>query len=158
MNLEFAQKWADALSSDTEAFAELYGEDGSYTAEHTMVEDHVRDTLTTREMITDTLGPLAGSEHGDYTFTATEYRGDERYGLIHWDVRIEGAPSFRGIQNEEGKTLESKGSTFLQFKPDGTILLDSTYWNDNPIFQALGVPLAFPHYWEADFDPEAAAA
>jgi steroid delta-isomerase-like uncharacterized protein len=157
MDLSFAQKWCSALGSDTEALAELYGTDGTYTAEHHMMDDHMKDTLTTREMLVEQLGGLAGGDGGTYTFQATEYRGDERWGIIHWNVRIEGARAFRGVENPEGKTLESLGSTFLQFKPDGTILLDSTFWNDNPIFQQLGRPIVTPHYWEEGFDPEALA-
>lgn len=153
MDLDFAKKWCEALGSDPEALAELYGEDGSFTAEHHMMDDHMKDTLTTREMIVEKFSPIASGDNGTYTFEATEYRGDERYGIIHWNVKIEGAESFRGLENSEDKTLESVGSTFVQFKPDGTILLDSTYWNDNPILQQLGVPIVNPHYWEEDFDP-----
>ena len=49
--------------------------------------------------------------------------------------------------------LETKGSTFLQFNADGKIVLESTHFNDNPVFQALGLPILTPHYWDADFDP-----
>jgi len=153
MDLDFAKKWTEKLSTDPEGFADLYGEDGSFTSEHHMMDDHMKDTLTTREMLVDKMKQFSSGEAGKYTFEATEYRGDDRWGIIHWDITIEDAPSFRGVENSEGKTLKSVGSTFLQFKPDGTILLDSTFWNDNPIYQELGIPIVNPHYWEEDFDP-----
>jgi hypothetical protein len=30
---------------------------------------------------------------------------------------------------------------------------ESTFWNDVPVFQELGIPAITPRYWEADFDP-----
>jgi steroid delta-isomerase-like uncharacterized protein len=161
MNLDFARTWTHALGNDTDAYVDLYGEDGDFTIEFGIVDDHMKDTLTSREQVRAALGDLANDDPdngvGIYTFEATEWIGDERYGLIHWNVRIEHAESFRGIP-AAGKTLESSGSTFLQFRPDGKILLESTYWNDNPIFQQLGLPVQTPHYWDENFDPAALAA
>jgi steroid delta-isomerase-like uncharacterized protein len=153
--LPYAQRWCEALGRDTAALGELYAD--YFTLEFGMVDDHLNDTITDRQMLSEKLGGLASGDNGRYTFTATEWLGDERYGLIHWNVRIEHADSFRGIP-AEGKTLESSGSTFLQFRPDGKILLESTYWNDNPIFQQLGLPVQTPHYWDENFDPAALAA
>jgi len=153
MNLEYAQRWAAARSDDIDALCDLYGEDGEFTSEQGKVDDHLSDTLTTREMLRAALGDQSSGEFGTFTFEATKWTGDERYGLIEWNVTIEGLSSFRGVENPEGRTLETHGSTFLQFRPDGKILLESTYWNDNPVYIALGVPLMFPHYWEEGFDP-----
>ena len=152
MSLEHAQKWAAALGSDFEALADLYAD--WFTLEHTMVDDHMNDTLTDRDMLRDALGGISSGENGTYTFTATEWLGGEDYGLIHWDVTIEGAKTFRGIPTD-GKTLTGTGSTFHRFDEDGKIAYESTYWEDNRIFVQLGLPIVRPHYWRADFDMEA---
>jgi steroid delta-isomerase-like uncharacterized protein len=157
MNLEYANDWCTKLTSDPEAFATLYGEDGSFTCQQHDMDDHMKDTLTTREMLLGKVKQFASGDGGTYTFSAKEWRGDDRWGLLHWTVTIEDAPAFRGVENADGKTLEGEGSTFLQFKPDGTILMDSTFWNDNPIYEQLGVPLVRPHYWEEGFDPASLA-
>jgi hypothetical protein len=117
-----------------------------------MVDDHLNDTITDRQMLTEKLGGLASADNGTYTFTATEWLGDDRFGLIHWKVKIEGATTYRGLRTG-GKTLETIGSTFHQFDQDGKILLESTCWEDNRVFEALGLPIIRPHYWTEDFDP-----
>jgi steroid delta-isomerase-like uncharacterized protein len=161
MNLEYAKKWADALSNDTAAYADLYAADGDFCIERHMMDDHMEDTISDRAMLEERLSGLANSDPdngiGIHTFTATEYIGDRRYGLIHWDYSCEGASTYRGIPADR-KRLETKGSTFLQFDSDGKIVLESTCTNDNPIFQALGIPVLTPHYWDADFDPASLVA
>jgi steroid delta-isomerase-like uncharacterized protein len=156
MNLDYAQQWASALSTDTQAFAELYAADGDFCIERHMMDDHMEDTLSDRATVVERLGGLANRDAdnglGIHTFTVTEYIGDERYGMIHWDYVVEHASRYRGLQ-ADGKRLETKGSTFLQFDADGKIVLESTCFNDNPIFQELGIPIMTPHYWDADFDP-----
>lgn len=152
-NLEHAQKWCDALTSDVDALADMYS-DEYFTVQLGKVEDHLVDTLTDRDMIKAQLGPMIAGADGKYTFTATEWLGPEGYGLIHWDVTIEGAKHFRGIPTE-GKTLKGIGSTFHEFDESGKILRESTYWEDNRIFEQLGIALMRPHYWKEDFDMEA---
>jgi len=154
MNLDYAKQWADALGNDTDRFADLYAADGQFTSDVHMMDDHMEDTASSREQLVAKRGPLA---NGDHTFAVTEYIGDERWGMIHWDYTVQEADSYRGIP-AEGKTLSTKGSTFLRFDADGKIVLESTYFNDNPIFQELGHPVATPHYWEEGFDPAALAA
>jgi steroid delta-isomerase-like uncharacterized protein len=160
-SLEYAQRWCDALSNDTEAYADLYAPDQEFVIEKTMMDDHMNDTITFREDIVATFSDLANGDEGNglgvHTFTPTKWTGDERYGLIEWDYKVEGLTSFRGIPNPEGKTLETNGSTFLQFGPDGKIVLESTCMNDNPIFVALGLPIMTPHYWDENFDPASLA-
>jgi steroid delta-isomerase-like uncharacterized protein len=148
--LPHAQRWCEALGRDTAALGELYAD--YFTLEFGMVDDHLNDTVTDRQMLSEKLGGLANGDNGRYTFTATEWLGDERYGLIHWNVKIEGAATYRGLPTG-GKTLETIGSTFHQFDRDGRILLESTCWEDNRVFEALGLPIVRPHYWTEDFDP-----
>jgi steroid delta-isomerase-like uncharacterized protein len=149
MNLQHARRWAHALGTDVDALAELYAD--WFTLEHWMVDDHMRDTITDREALREALDGLSSGENGVYTFTAREWLGGEDFGLIHWDVTIDGARTFRGIPTE-GRTLTGVGSTFQRFDAGGKISYESTYWEDNRIFVQLGVPIVRPHYWRADFD------
>lgn len=156
MNLEYAGQWASALNTDTRAFADLYAADGDFCIERHMIDDHMDDTLSDRATVVERLAGLANQDAdngvGIHTFTVTEYIGDERYGLIHWDYAVEHASHYRGLP-ADGKRLQTKGSTFLEFDADGKIVLESTCFNDNPVFQQLGIPIMTPHYWDADFDP-----
>jgi steroid delta-isomerase-like uncharacterized protein len=148
--LEHAQRWCAALGSDVGALGDLYAD--YFTLEYTMVDDHLGDTITDRAGLAAALGGISAGENGTYTFTATEYLAGDGFGLIHWDVTIVGATTFRGLPTG-GKTLKTLGSTFHQFDGDGRILLESTYWEDNRVFVELGLPIVRPHYWDADFDP-----
>jgi steroid delta-isomerase-like uncharacterized protein len=161
MTMDHATRWCEALGSDTDRLIEMYAEDGEFTLECTMMDDHMNDTITTADMLREQLGGLANSDPGngvgDWNFTATEYVGDERYGLILWDLTVEGAATYRGVPTE-GKRVQTKGSTFHQFDGEGKIVLESTCWNDVPVFQSLGLPLMTVHYWEEGFDPSSLAA
>jgi steroid delta-isomerase-like uncharacterized protein len=161
MNLDYARRWASSLSTDTQAFAELYAADGDFCIERHMMDDHMEDTLSDRATVVERLGGLANQDPdngvGIHTFTVTEYIGDERYGFLHWDYAVEHAAHYRGLP-ADGKRLQTKGSTFLQFDADGKIVLESTCINDNPVFQELGIPIMTPHYWDADFDPASLVA
>ncbi|WP_131786402.1 hypothetical protein [Protofrankia symbiont of Coriaria ruscifolia] len=149
--LDHARRWAAALGSDTAALGDLYAD--YFTLECTKVDDHLDDTITDRATLAEKLGGIASGENGTYTFTPTEwFGGNGNYGLIHWSVKIEGATTYRGLPTS-GKTLETIGSTFHQFDDEGKIILESTYWEDNRVFEALGVPVVRPHYWDEDFDP-----
>jgi len=154
MSLEHAQKWCAALGNDVDALRDLYAE--WFTLEHTMMDDHMDDTITDAEMLKAALGGISDGENGTYTFTATEWCGGRSdYGLIHWDVTIEGAKTFRGIPVPDGQTLTGTGSTFHVLDENGQVRFESTRWEDCRILVQLGVPIVRPHYWEADFDMEA---
>lgn len=154
MNLEFAQRWAYNLGNDVEALGAMYAP--WFTSEHTMIDDNMADTITDGAMLAEQYGGYSSGENGSYTFSATEWLGGRSdFGLIHWDVKIEGARSFRGLPVPDGQTLEGIGSTFQRYDADGRISFESTYWEDNRIFVQLGVPLLRPHYWKEDFDMEA---
>ena len=161
MNLDYAKQWADALSNDTNAFADLYAADGDFCVERHMMDDHMQDTISDRATLVERLGGLANQDAdngiGIHTFTATEFVGDERYGLVLWDYTVKHATHYRGLPTD-GQELSTKGSSFLQFNADGKIILESTCFNDTPVLAQLGIPLATPHYWDADFDPAALMA
>ncbi len=150
---EHADRWAAALGSDTAALADLYAD--YFTFETTFVEDHEVDTATDREMLNQAVGGIAGGDNGTYTFTVTDVFEGNGHLLIHWDVTIEGATTYRNLPVPEGTTLSTIGSTFHELDSDGRILLESTYWEDNRVFVALGLPIIRPHYWREDFDMEA---
>ncbi len=149
-DVDHAQRWCDYLGTDTTALGSLSAD--YFTVECSMVDDHLDDTITDRPMLSERLGGLASGDNGRYTFTPTEYLGHDRWGLIHWSVKIEGATTYRGLPTG-GNTLETVGSTFHQFDRYGKILLESTCWEDNRVFEALGLPIVRPHYWTEDFDP-----
>lgn len=150
---EHAARWCSAFGSDTAAFADLYAD--WFTLEHTFVDDHELDTITDRDMLNNALGGIAGGENGTYAFSAREVFEGNGHLLIHWDVEITGAKTFRGLEVPADTTLSTIGSTFHQLDDDGKILLESTYWEDNNVFVQLGKPILRPHYWDEDFDMEA---
>jgi FMN reductase len=119
-----------------------------------MVDDHEQDTLTDRDMVNNALGGIASGENGTYTFTPTAVFEGNGHQLTHWDVTIEGASTFRGLDVPGGTTLKTVGSTFHEFDSEGKIVLESTCWEDNNVFVQLGLPRVRPHYREADFDME----
>ena len=82
MNLEHAQKWAHALGHDIDALGEMYAD--WFTLEHTMVDDHLLDTITDRDMLKAALGGIASGENGTYTFTANEWLG----GTAGWAQQV----------------------------------------------------------------------
>ncbi|MDX6217077.1 MAG: hypothetical protein QOG99_2661 [Frankiales bacterium] len=153
---EHAQRWCAALGSSTAALADLYAD--WFTLEHTFVDDHEVDTITDRDMLNNALGGIAGGENGSYAFTAREVFEGNGHLLIHWNVEISGAKTFRGLEVPAGTTLTTIGSTFHELDGDGKVLLESTYWEDNNIFVQLGKPIIRPHYWDEDFDMEAFVA
>lgn len=163
MSLEHAKKWCDALSGDVEALVAMYRQDPrpghelaeGFTSEHSFIDDNMKDTFSTKDQLRAAYGGYSSGENGAYTFTATEWCGGRKdQGLIHWDVRIEGAKTFRGLPVPDGATLEGIGSTFQRLDADGKIAFESTYWEDNRIFKQLGIAILTPHYWDEDFDME----
>src|SRR3954462_8457059 len=120
MNLDYAKQWADALGNDTDKFADLYAADGQFTSDVHMMDDHMEDTASSREQLVAKRGPLAP---GDHPFAVTEYLGDERWGMIHWDYTVQDADINRGILAAV-KTLSMKGLTCLRCDADGKIVLE----------------------------------
>jgi hypothetical protein len=152
MNLEHAQAWCKNLSTDIDALITMYKPEW-FTSEHSKVDDNMIDTFTNADQLREHYGPYSSGENGVYKFTATEWCGGRSdHGLIHWDVTIEGASSFRGISVPDGQTLTAVGSTFQKFDADGKISFESTYWEDNRVFVQLGIPILRPAYYKEDFN------
>lgn len=155
-NLKFAQRWAETRMNDLAAHRALYAEAEGFCIETRMVDDHLGDTISTDAEFADALAFYSNKDAsnglGVQTITVTEVFSGHGHEMIHWDWQLEGADTYRGLA-VEGKTLTSKGSTFLQFNEAGKIILESTFLNENPVFQQLGLPIITPHYWEEGFDP-----
>jgi steroid delta-isomerase-like uncharacterized protein len=153
---DIANTWAKTLQEDLEAHAELYAPDEEFSIEARMVDDHLVDTIGERADLRQQLAVWTNTDLsnglGVHKLTVTESFPGNGHEMIHWDYSVTGLKTFHGLP-VEGKTLTSKGSTFLQFNADGKIVLESTVLNQIPIYQALGVPLVTPHYWEEGFDP-----
>jgi steroid delta-isomerase-like uncharacterized protein len=160
-NIEFARTWADTRVNDLAAHRDLYAASEDFCIETRMVDDHLGDTVSTDdEFVTDLAvytNKDASNGLGVQSMTVTEAFEGNGHLMVHWDWSIEGADTYRGFP-VEGRTLTSKGSTFLQFDNDGKIVLESTFLNENPIFQQLGLPIITPHYWEEGFDPASLTA
>jgi len=160
-NIEFARTWADTRVNDLAAHRDLYAASEDFCIETRMVDDHLGDTISTdEEFVTDLAvytNKDASNGLGVQSMTVTEAFEGNGHLMVHWDWSIEGADTYRGFP-VEGRTLTSKGSTFLQFDNDGKIVLESTFLNENPIFQQLGLPIITPHYWEEGFDPASLTA
>lgn len=148
--LDFAKDWCNALGRDADVLRSFYAD--YFSVEWATLEDHLVDSITDTQMLKEQIGGIASGTNGQYTFTPTEYLGDEKCGLILWDVTIEGAKTYRGLPTH-GKTLKGIGSTFHQYDANGKIILESTRFEDNRLFVQLGLPIVRPHYWRADFDP-----
>lgn len=155
-DIEYAKRWADTRVNDLAAHRALYAAAEDFCLETRMVDDHLGDTISTDEEFAEGLAGYVNKDHtnglGVQQITVTEAFAGNGHVMIHWDWEVSGADTYRGLP-VEGRTLTSKGSTFLQFDADGKIILESTFLNENPVFQQLGLPLITPHYWEEGFDP-----
>lgn len=160
---QHAARWTNALTSDTRAAVDLYADDMVYD-DHAD-SDHVIDTAITKAELEPRLAPFANNDSengvGIHTFTANEafqlagVNGNPAV-VILWDWTGEGLDTFRGVPTG-GKTLTTRGITWHQLYADGRIARETTYWNDTPVLQELGLPIITPEYWVEGFDPAALA-
>ncbi len=158
---DLARRWAETRTSDLDAHAELYAADELFVIESRKVDDHLADTISDRADLRRQLAfwtnEDAGNGQGVHSLTLRETLEGNGHLLLHWDYAVEGLDAFHGLP-VEGRVLTSKGSTFLQLDGDGKIVLESTFLNETPLYQQVGVPLVTPHYWVEGFDPAALAA
>jgi steroid delta-isomerase-like uncharacterized protein len=157
-NQAHAQRWASLITSDTAAAAELFADDLIYDDRRDT--DHVFDTATTKEQLRERLAPFANADAdnglGIHRFEvldvidATGVDGSRAVAIL-WRWTGEHLENFRGVPTA-GRTLSTRGQTWHQFDAAGKVNRESTFWNDVPVFQELGLPVLTPAYWEADFD------
>ncbi|WP_179473989.1 ketosteroid isomerase-related protein [Mycolicibacterium vinylchloridicum] len=160
---DHANRWVTALTSDTAAAVDLYADDLVYD-DHAD-SDHVIDTAITKAELEPRLAPFANTNSGNgvglHRFTATEafqlagVNGNPAV-VILWDWAGEGLATYRGVPTE-GKSLRTRGITWHQLDGDGKIERETTYWNDTPVLQELGLPIITPEYWVEGFDPASLA-
>jgi len=158
-----AQRWVHALTSDTAAAVALYADDLVYDDHGD--SDHMIDTAITKDELAPRLAPFANTDPnngvGVHSFVATE--AFQLAGLdghpavvILWDWTGEGLHTFRGVPTQ-GKKLSTRGITWHLLDGEGKIERETTYWNDTPVLQELGLPIVTPEYWVEGFDPASLA-
>jgi len=157
---DHAHRWTTALSSDTDAAVEMYADDLVYDDRNDI--DHVYDTATNKAELRERIAPFANTDPGNGlgihrfevldVLDATGAQGSRAVTIL-WRWTGEHLASFRGVPVPAGTTLTTRGQSWHQLDADGKIVRESTFWNDVPVFQALGLPVLTPHYWAADFDP-----
>jgi steroid delta-isomerase-like uncharacterized protein len=157
--VDHAQRWATTLTSDTAAAVDLYADDLVYDDHGD--SDHVLDTAITKGELEPRLALFANKDVGNgigvHTFVATEAFqlagvGGNPAVVILWDWAGEHLASYRGVPTD-GKSLATRGITWHQLDADGKIARETTYWNDTPVLQELGIPILTPEYWVEGFDP-----
>lgn len=160
---EHANRWVAALTADTDALVDLYVDDLVYD-DHAD-SDHVTDTVSSKADLKAHLAAFANKDAsngaGLHRFTATEafqlagVNGNPAV-VILWDWTGEGLDTYRGVPTG-GRTLSTRGITWHALDGDGKIARETTYWNDTPVLQDLGLPIITPEYWLEGFDPASLA-
>lgn len=158
-NQDHAQAWAAAITNNTDAVLALFADALVYDDKRN--NDHVTDTAITKEELRPKLAPFANADkdnglgiHHFEVLDTIDSRGHNgaRAVAILWQWTAENLQNYRGIPTQ-GKSLSTRGQTWHQFDSDGLVDRESTFWNDVPVFQELGIPAITPRYWDADFDP-----
>ena len=152
---DHAKRWTTAIVSDTDAVLDLYADELQYDDRRDF--DHVVDSPTSKVELRERLVPFAGGNHAFEVLEVLESLGDQgsRAVTFLWKWTGENLDSYRGVPTG-GRTLSTRGQTWHQLDADGRIVRESTFWNDTPVLQELGLPVATVHYWDADFDPATA--
>jgi steroid delta-isomerase-like uncharacterized protein len=157
-NSDHARRWASQITSDTDAVLGLFADDVLYDDRRNI--DHVFDTTTSKAELRDRLAPFANADPGNGmgvhrfdvldVIDATGADGSRAVTIL-WTWTGEHLESFRGVPTG-GRALSARGQTWHQFDAAGKVNRESTYWNDVPVYQQLGLPVLTPAYWEAGFD------
>ena len=157
-NQNHAQRWSSLIASDTDAAVALFAEDLVYDDRRDV--DHVFDTATDKTQLRERIASFANDDVdnglGIHHFEVldvidTTGVGGCRAVAILWQWTGEHLDNFRGVPTG-GQTLSARGQTWHQFDATGKVNRESTYWNDVPVYQQLGLPVITPAYWEAGFD------
>ena len=156
---EHAARWAAALTTDTDTALALYADDLVYD-DHAD-RDHVISTAITKDELAPRLAPFANRDAangiGTHRFEVFESFALAGVGgnpavVIRWNWACEGLHTYRGVPTG-GRTLTTQGITWHQLDSTGKITRETTYWNDTPVLQELGLPIITPEYWVEGFDP-----
>jgi steroid delta-isomerase-like uncharacterized protein len=157
-NQDHAERWATLITSDTAATLDLFADELQYDDRRDV--DHVFDTATDKTQLHERIAPFANADVdnglGVHHFEVLDViaavgAGGSRAVVIGWKWTGEHLENFRGVPTG-GQRLSARGQTWHQFDDAGKVNRESTYWNDVPVYQQLGLPVLTPSYWEADFD------
>lgn len=160
-NHDHAQRWASLITTDTDATLDLYADELIYDDRRD--RDHVFDTATDKAQLRERIAPFANSDidnglgvHRFEVLDVIDGVGADggRSVAVLWQWTGEHLENYRGVP-AGGQVLQARGQTWHQFDAAGKVNRESTFWNDVPVFQQLGLPVVTPPYWEADFDIEA---
>lgn len=163
-NTEHAARWATLITSDTDAAVGLFADELLYD-DHRDV-DHVYDTATDKGQLRERIESFANADphnglgiHRFEVLDVIDMTGTNgaRAVTILWRWTGEHLENFRGVPTD-GTALSTRGQTWHEFDASGKVVRESTYWNDVPVFQQLGLPVLTPAYWEAGFDPASLSA
>jgi steroid delta-isomerase-like uncharacterized protein len=155
---DHAKRWSMLITTDTDATVDLFADEFLYDDRRDV--DHVFDTPThkhqLRERIADYANTSPSNGQGMHNFEVLEaiettgHHGRQAV-VIMWRWTGTDLTNFRGVPTG-GKQLSTRGQTWHELDADGKIVRESTYWNDTPVFQALGLPVITPEYWVEGFD------
>ena len=155
---DHVRRWASLITSDTDAAVDLFADELVYDDRRDV--DHVFDTATDKTQLRERIAPFANADVGNglgiHRFEVLDVidaagPNGARAVAILWQWTGEHLENFRGVPTG-GQSLSARGQTWHQFDAAGKITRESTYWNDVPVYQQLGLPVLTPAYWEADFD------
>jgi steroid delta-isomerase-like uncharacterized protein len=157
-NTDHAQRWASLITTDTDAVVAMFADELLYDDRRDV--DHVFDTATDKAQLRERLAPFANTDadnglgmHRFEVLDVIDAAGLDgaRAVAILWKWTGEHLENFRGVP-AGGRTLSTRGQTWHQFDAAGKVNRESSYWNDVPVYQELGLPVLTPAYWEAGFD------
>jgi steroid delta-isomerase-like uncharacterized protein len=163
-NADHASRWAALITSDTDGAVALFADELMYDDRRDV--DHVYDTATDKRQLFARIMAFANSDPGNglgiHRFEVLDVidapgANGARAIAILWKWTGEHLNAFRGVP-VDGQTLTARGQTWHEFDEAGMVVRESTYWNDVPVFQQLGLPVLTPAYWEAGFDPASLSA
>src|SRR3984893_15329200 len=157
-NQNHAQRWSSLITSDTDAAVDLFADDLVYDDRRDV--DHVFDTATDKTQLRERIASFANDDAhnglGIHPFEVLDVidttcvEGCQAVAIL-WQWTGAHLQNFRGVPTG-GQTLSARGQTWHQFDAAGKVNRESTYWNDVPVYQQLGLPVLTPAYWEAGFD------
>src|SRR3984885_13472829 len=149
-NTEHATRWATLITSDTDAAVGLFADELLYDDRRDV--DHVYDTATDKAQLRTRIAPFANADpdnglgiHSFEVLDVIDAAGvnGTRAVTIVWRWTGRRLWNFRGVPTG-GQTLSARGQTWHQLDAAGKVTRESTYWNDVPVYQQLGLPVFSP--------------
>lgn len=145
MNLDYAKQWADALSTDAQAFSAFYAD--NCCVEYGTYNDSVGEALLGPAAVREQMMQFSDGSNGKHQFKARNFEGHQGHGIIQWNWTGTGLKLYRGLP-VNAPELRTVGQSFLMFDENGKIFRESTYWSEIRVVKVLGVPADAGHYWD----------